>query len=166
MTTDRCHACGAAVTAGAPWCTLCYADLREPVLAPASAPAAPQPAARPTDAMAAQFASRRTEPPLTQTGLEPDPILDAPVHTATAVATAPPGWPCGGCGARMPLDADSCTQCGQPFLPKEATPSLVVPGVGDVAKLDRGQRIMLIAGGAVALILVFVAFAYAAGSLL
>ena len=32
----RCPACAAALRPGAPWCTLCYADLRTPIIKPAT----------------------------------------------------------------------------------------------------------------------------------
>lgn len=54
------------------------------------------------------------------------------------------GWPCGVCGARNPIDADSCLTCGTPFAmlmreetdrpevaPKDAVAwSLLFPGLG------------------------------------
>ena len=148
MTTDRCHACGAAVTPGAPWCTLCYADLREPAVAPAVA----EPAALP-----------------------PDPILDAPLAPVAApaaaaggvaVATAPRGWPCMACGAVMSLDEDACTQCGRPFLPSEATPSLNLPVVGNVGRLDKTQRVVLMVVGVVLVTLACVVLAFLFGNVL
>ena len=155
MTTDRCPACGAAVTAGAPWCTLCYADLRVPV---ASVPA---PAAVVEPAAVAEPHVLAPEPAL----LAPDPTLDAPVEQAAPVVRQKlEGWPCLSCGAVVPLADDVCSHCGHPFLPAEAGPSLRVPGVGDVAQLDKTQRTMLIIGGCVALTFVFVVLAYLVGS--
>jgi ribosomal protein L40E len=105
-----CPACGAALRPGAPWCTLCYADLR-----PAPGPG---PSAAP-----------------------PDP---AP--------TAGPAWPCGTCGAANPLDLDTCGACGSGFLSalrEQEGPLLELPGVGDLTRLGRPQRLAL--AGAAAL---------------
>jgi hypothetical protein len=156
VTTDRCPACSAAVTAGAPWCTLCYADLRVPV------------ASVPAPAEAAQAAEAAADPVALvpdPVALVPDAILDAPVQQAPPVARQKiDGWPCLGCGSVVPLADDACSNCGQPFLPAEAGPSLRVPGVGDVAKLEKPQRLMLIIGGSLALMALFFLVAFIAGS--
>jgi hypothetical protein len=97
--------------------------------------------------------------------LAPDPILDAPVaQAASVVRQKVDGWPCLGCGAMVPLADDLCSHCGRPFLPAEAGPSLRVPVVGDVAQLDKTQRVMLMIGGCLVLIVVFFVLAYLVGS--
>lgn len=173
MTSDRCPACGAAVTPGAPWCTLCYQNLRpEPAADPASAPVA-QPVAEP--AIAASSRSGAISPQSPSHGLPPDPILDAPVMTAADAAailapSAPAAhavaapvaaavqratWPCHTCHAQVPIEDNACPHCGSSFLPSDATPSLVLPGVGDIVRMEKGGRALLMVGGAVGLMLVF-----------
>jgi hypothetical protein len=64
-----------------------------------------------------------------------------------------PGWPCSGCGGRNPVDVDLCGECGTPFLAGlRATdaPLLVLPGVGDLARLGRGQQYGLAAAAVLA----------------
>ena len=153
MTTDRCPACGAAVTAGAPWCTLCYADLR----VPETVPPTPRPG---YDAPLVQQL-----PPAHE--LPPHPILDAPVSQAPPVARTPlAAWPCLGCGAQVPLADNSCPHCGRPFLPAEELPSLALPVVGDVAQLDRAHKVVFVVGGATVVTALLVLFAFIAGSIL
>ena len=147
MTTDRCPACNAAVTAGAQWCTLCYTVLRQPEPVPAGVVAQPIATA--------------------EASLPPDPILDAPVLQAQPVARQrSEGWPCLTCGALVPLADDACTQCGQPFLPTDATPALALPGVGDLSRLDRGQKIVAMVVLALLVTGVLVGLAFVAGSVL
>ena len=157
MTTDRCPGCQAAVTPGAPWCTLCYADLRVPA---ATAPApAPQPAPEPALAVAPE--------PVAAVALAPDPILDAPVMKAAPVAGLPvAGWPCLGCGSQVPLSDDVCGGCGRPFLIPDTMPSLSVPGIGDLRGMDRGQKILLTAVIGIVVTALFSAVAWLVGSVL
>jgi hypothetical protein len=151
VTSDRCPACGAAVTAGAPWCTLCYADLRVPELVPVPVSA---PVTVPASAPALLV-------------LEPDPILDAPVAKAAPVARQPAaGWPCLGCGAQVPLADNACPHCGRPFLPAEEMPSLALPGVGDLSRMDRAQKITVIVVGSTVVTALLIALAFVAGSIL
>ena len=120
---DRCPTCGAAVKAGDPWCTLCYADLRPPV-------AAPPP---------------RRDPLASPAGPPRDPL------TAPIEALSGPTWPCATCGAVNRMERDVCADCGSPFLSglRDADgPLLELPVVGDITRLGRGQRYAL-AGGVV-----------------
>jgi hypothetical protein len=174
VTTDRCPGCAAAVTPGAPWCTLCYADLRVP-----AATATPQPVVQP---MAEYAPSTAAIPQLTPAGppphalapdalapdaLAPDPILDAPVAKAAPIARVRlAGWPCLGCGSVVPMDDNVCTGCGRPFLPSDAAPSLALPVVGDIARMDRSQRIVVTIVAALLVMGLFVAVAFVAGSIL
>jgi len=145
VTTDRCPACNAAVPAGAEWCTLCYAVLRVPETVPAA----------------------RVAPLTVETPLPPDPILDAPVtHAAPVARQAAAGWPCLGCGALVPLADNACSQCGGPFLPTEGAPSLALPGVGDLSRMERGQKIVVMVVLALVVTGVLVALAFIAGSVL
>jgi hypothetical protein len=172
------------VTPGAPWCTLCYAELRpQPESAPAAAPVVAPAVAAPA--------------PVHE--LPPDPILDGPgpipvsavTYSAVAATLAPPqppvarepaavpqpepapaparesaGWPCLGCGAVMPLEENFCTQCGRAFLPTETLPSLSLPVVGNLGGLDKAQRVWLMVGGAVGLTVLFFLLALVLGSIL
>jgi ribosomal protein L40E len=63
-------------------------------------------------------------------------------------------WPCSSCGSRNPLATTICSTCGSKFLAAASEElSLVVPGVGDLGRMSRGQRIA-VAGGFLALVLV------------
>ena len=153
MTTDRCPGCAAAITPGAPWCTLCYADLRVPV------PAASIAEYGASSVDIAQF-------PAAPESLPPDPILDAPVDRAAPIARVQTaGWPCLGCGATVPMADDACPDCGRPFLPADDMPSLALPVVGDLVRLDRGQRIAVTAVVALLAVGLFVALAFIGGSI-
>ena len=158
MTTDRCPACNAAVPASAEWCTLCYAVLRapEPVSAHVSAPApGPVLPVSPVSPLAAQD-------PLFDEG-----FLDTPLSKAPPVAGAEAkGWPCLGCGALVLLADNACSQCGRPFLPSDEMPSLALPGVGDLSRMDRGQKFAVTAVLALLAMGVLVAIAFIAGSVL
>lgn len=147
MTTDRCPACSAAVTPGAPWCTLCYADLRPAPVAPV-APAL------------AELSLPAAESVVVST-LPPHPILDAPVHTRPVMAA--PGWPCRSCGTTVALAEDACPTCGTTFLEPDAGVSLHLPGVGDVTKLEKPQRVGLIIGGMAGMTVLFVVLAFLLG---
>lgn len=135
----RCPHCRAATRPGAPWCTLCHADLR-PVPAP---PAPVAGAVGPPPA----YASR----PVTAPAFDP---LTAPAHElglapAPAEPAGEPTWPCATCGASNPLTADACGACGAGFLAglREADgPLLELPVVGDLTRLSRAQRLMLALG--------------------
>jgi hypothetical protein len=136
----RCPSCRAAVRPGAPWCTLCHADLR-PAPEPQPEPARPALSVPPT----ASYAEPALDPltaPAVALGLPPSVPLGA-------------SWPCATCGASNALTESSCTACGAGFLAglKESeAPLLVVPGVGDVTQLSRAQRLGLAAGVVVAVL--------------
>ena len=121
----RCPHCRAAVRPGAPWCTLCHADLR---------PAPPAP--------------------------EPEPVLAAAPAPVAPAAAAPsrsgePVWPCATCGAANPFTLDACAACGAGFLSslrESEAPLLEIPGVGDLTRMSRGQRLGLAFGVVLAVI--------------
>ncbi|TAL20802.1 MAG: hypothetical protein EPN99_08795 [Frankiales bacterium] len=127
-TASRCPHCRASIRPGAPWCTLCHADLRP---APEPEPA-PAPVVRPVD-------------PLTA----PAALLGLP-----AQAGAEPTWPCTTCGAANPIAATACTACGAGFLAglRDEAPLLEIPGVGDLTKMSRAQRLGIAFGAVVAFI--------------
>lgn len=140
--TTACPSCGASLRPDAPWCTLCYADLR-----PKPAPAPPVTAAPATAAYSAPAGD-----PLTQ------PLLDflGPSVPAQPTPGAQPTWPCSRCEARNPFASSQCSVCGGDFLAavKDAdAPRLVLPLVGDLGAMSRGRRAGL-ALGLVALLLV------------
>jgi hypothetical protein len=139
--TTACPSCGAALRPDAPWCTLCYTDLRPKP--------APEPAATPTTAPPTAAYGIAASDPLTQ------PLLDFLPVTAAAPSSAPlptiigASWPCTACAAINPLAESLCSVCGQPFLAAmkvSEKPLLVLPGVGDFAALSRGQRAGLAVG--------------------
>ena len=124
----RCPHCRASVRPGAPWCTLCHADLRPPPPAPEPVVAVPAPA----------------------------PAVDPLTAPASALGLAsPPGtdptWPCTTCRVANPIAANACVACGAGFLSglrETEGPLLELPGVGDLTRMSRGQR-MLVAFGVV-----------------
>jgi hypothetical protein len=148
VTTARCPACGASVLDGAPWCTLCYADLRAPVPAPVADIAAQ---ASSTPSPAAPAPAPATTPLAGGVDLL-DPAMDAPVSVSAHVARGPVTWPCTGCGAGVALEHDSCPQCLTPFL-AGADPAAVVdiPLVGSLRPLTatKSSRVWLMIGGTV-----------------
>lgn len=134
MTVDRCPHCHAAVPAGAPWCTLCYADLRVPVpaAAPAEAAASPEPE------------------------LVPPPVAVAQAAPPVALGERPAGWPCQACGALAPFEAMACPECGAAFLPSDV--DVEVPWLGDPRRLSTTAKatIMIVGTMAVAAVLLLV----------
>ena len=122
----------------APWCTLCYADLRAPVVPP---PVVPPPVV-PAPVVAAP---------------EPD-ALPGPLDGPPAGALPPvgrPTWPCTVCGTANSLDLDICAGCGAGFMAaaRDDTPLLELPVVGDITRLGRGQRFALAGGVVLAIVL-------------
>lgn len=128
----RCPACAATLRPDAPWCTLCYADLRPP-----PAPPPPPPA-------------RLAPIPPAYADLDP---LTAPLDALTEKPVA--RWPCATCGAANDLTHSACAGCGAGFLAglREAEgPLLELPVVGDLGALSRAQRLGLAAGVVLAVI--------------
>ncbi len=124
-TATRCPHCRASVRPGAPWCTLCHADLR-----PAPAPVVMAPVTVPAPVAA------------------PRPA---------APAEGDPTWPCTTCGASNSLAHDACSACGAGFLAglrESEGPLLELPGVGDLTRLSRGQRMGVAFGVVLAVIAV------------
>jgi hypothetical protein len=180
VTTARCPACDAAVASDAPWCTLCFTDLRPaPVVqapvVPALAAAAPVMAAALLPAMVPAQPGRHAAAPAPHAAapaphaaapaphaaapaaLAPHPILDAPVATAADIKLAAPGWPCQACGEMVALDLTDCPNCGGGFLGGTVVDvSLRLPVVGDVAKMSPGGRAGVMAAGAGVIALVLV----------
>ncbi|HET6815596.1 MAG TPA: hypothetical protein VFH66_00010 [Mycobacteriales bacterium] len=177
MTTARCPACGAALADGAPWCTLCYTDLRAPAAAserPSAPEADPVAPARSGGRHAASSRARHaasTAPapaapapaapvPASVSGspvdlLDPltdpltDPRLDAPVTAARDAVRGPAAWPCLACGASVALEHDACPHCGTAFLASVADsgPVLDLPLVGPLRPASPGSRAWVMVGG-------------------
>ncbi len=135
----HCPHCRAGVRPGAPWCTLCHADLRPP--------AAPEPVP----------AQRLDVPPTAACSL---PALDPLTAPAAALGlptpkAAAPTWPCSTCSAVNPIAADTCSACGAGFLAglREAErPLLELPGLGDLTRMSRLQRLAVAFGLVLAVI--------------
>jgi hypothetical protein len=147
LTAVTCPACSAALRPGAPWCTLCYADLRPPE---------PQPEVQSEPEPETQQQPSPIDVVLTGTGWPGA----QPAGQPTAWSSAPPpvaqqatGWPCATCDAVNDLDLATCEGCGAPFLAALVAdaPALVLPGVGDVTRLSPPQRYALV--GAVVLVI-------------
>lgn len=126
-----CPQCGAALRPDAPWCTLCYADLR---------PKAREPEPEPVVVAA------------------PDPLTDPlPTLAPVAAPSSTPTWPCTACGATNAVERDTCAGCGLPFLAglRDAEgPLLELPVVGDLTKMSRAQRFGLAGGVVLAFVVV------------
>lgn len=45
-----------------------------------------------------------------------EPASSEPTSTPASLDHKTPCWPCRGCGAAVPLDADACPACATPFL--------------------------------------------------
>lgn len=133
----RCPSCAATVAPDAPWCSLCYADLRPFV--EAVAPPVPVPVAEPTPAVS---------PVVAPVALAvADPV--AP-EAAVAAATLPQGrgWPCHACGDTVPLDLSACATCGAAFLPAGGLPTLKLGGE-EISSPTARVAVMLVGGFAV-----------------
>jgi hypothetical protein len=170
VTTARCPACGASVALGAPWCTLCYADLRPaPKAAPAPVPEM-VPEMVPASASAAPLVDALgiiPPPPLPAAApLPPDPHLDAPITKAADIRLAPPGWPCRNCNVVVPMSEDNCPQCHTPFLVPEDVVEISLPVVGNVRRLDTKMRTILGLAGALGIMVVLLIVAFIAGAIL
>jgi len=130
-----CPACGAALRPDAPWCTLCFADLC-PAPGPAAA-RAPAPAADPASAAARAAVAVGTDD--ARAGTQP----------VAPVLGDGPSWPCSRCAAANGYERDTCRACGASFLAAvkdDEAPLLVLPGVGDLSRLGRPQRLLLALG--------------------
>ena len=140
----RCPSCAATLRAGAPWCTLCYADLRPPPPEP-PADVRPESPAPPAPATPLPAAHARPAPDL-------DP-LTAPLEALLGLPA--PTWPCATCGAANALTDSVCAACGAGFLAGlrgAEGPLLELPVVGDLGAMSRAQRLGLAAGVVLAVI--------------
>jgi hypothetical protein len=158
VTPARCPSCGAAVPDGAPWCSLCFADLRpaQPVVA----------SHRPVATVATPA------PPVPQSVAEPAVIRPnrpgrVPLDDPIAPPAQEPTWPCQACGDRSPISSDTCVHCGSAFLAgADALPSAVLPVVGDLQAMSRGSRLVLALVAALGTTVLFVLLAFVFGKVL
>ena len=124
----------------APWCTLCYADLRAPVPTVPTVPTGPT--FDPLTAPAAALGLRARDTAMTVSGQGADPT-----------------WPCAGCGAGNDFAAADCADCGEGFLAELRVsdgPLLELPVVGDFGALSRTQRLSAAVGVVLVVLVVFV----------
>ena len=144
--TAGCPSCGAMLRPDAPWCTLCYADLRPaPVVAPAPLPASAPVVIVPRASYGAPAVDPLTAALSTVVG---EPVGDA--------AADPVAWPCTACGYANSLERDTCLECGAGFLAavRDAQrPTLVLPVVGDLTRMSRPRRLGLAAAAVLLLLL-------------
>jgi RNA polymerase subunit RPABC4/transcription elongation factor Spt4 len=157
VTYVQCRDCGAAVPEDARWCTLCFADQREPAAVPTSDPVVVADVEVPDqaetllvgagdgllvagDAVSALVAAT-----------DPAEAAELPASVpAPAASTAPPRgasgevrWPCNSCDEHVPMSLDACPMCGSPFLSgAKETPSMEIPMVGDLGRMSRTQRLV------------------------
>jgi ribosomal protein L40E len=142
--TTACPSCGAALRPGAPWCTLCYTDLR-PKVEPEPVPVAAEPSLPVTAPVGAAFGIPAADP-LTQPLTDFLPVQPSEEAAPAVEPTSAATWPCTTCAAANPISEDSCSVCGQPFLAAMKVldkPLLVLPVVGDIGAMSRGGRIGL-----------------------
>lgn len=168
---DRCPSCSGATRPGAPWCTQCWTDLR---------PARPEPERSAADLLGPAVAGpgggdavvaadldalpvgrhARHAAPAGPSAEASDVLVAEPASAAAADAEAAAvTWPCTRCGVANRIDATACACCGAGFLDDLRSadgPSLVLPVVGDVGRLSKGQRYG-VAGVLVFLVLLVVA---------
>ena len=163
-TDSRCPRCGAHVRSDAPWCTLCYADLRP----------APPPAAISVSVPGGVSA------PAAEEGVpaELDP-LTAPLALVEAVAggshaggdaqlasapTKAVGWPCTRCETVVPFDDSECPACGSGFLDGASGDADFVQRIGGRG-ISTGTQVMIMAGGSIGLVALITALLFLAGAI-
>ena len=160
-TGPRCPSCSATVNLGAPWCTLCYADLR-----PAPAPTVAASLAVPPSASYGVPALDPLTAPAAELGLPTSTQIQATAPTARTAPTTTATWPCSTCGHGNDLSRAACASCGAGFLARlreDQEPLLVLPVVGDLSALSRGQRLGLAAGVVLAVLVLVMALGFLLG---
>jgi RNA polymerase subunit RPABC4/transcription elongation factor Spt4 len=160
VTYVQCRDCGAAVPEDARWCTLCFADQREPAAVPASEPAVAEHVAVPDvaetllvgagdgllvpgDAVSALIAATDTADELLNPAAAPAPAAPPVPAAPPTAASDEVRWPCNSCDEQVPMSLDMCPMCGSPFLSgAKETPSMEIPMVGDLGRMSRTQRLV------------------------
>ena len=159
----RCPRCGAHVRADAPWCTLCYADLR-PAPAPVAVVAAP--AATAAEELAALAYDPLTAPlALVEAGGHGHVSSGSLTETAESAASEKvTGWPCTRCGAVVSFDESACSSCGTEFLAGAAGEPDFVQRIA-AGGISTGKQVMIIAGGTVGLVALLLIVLLIAGAI-
>jgi hypothetical protein len=153
----------------AQWCSLCFADLREPVPVPVPVAVAANGAAAAASVNADALLGlpeRPAEPLasdlLTEGDDRPAEGGDAPIDGKGAVT-----WPCHRCGEQVEMSLDSCPSCGTGFLAgSTAVPSTRLPVVGDIGRMSRTQRLVVGFVIAVVVMIILVVLATIGGHIL
>jgi Double zinc ribbon len=127
---DRCPGCAAVVRPGAPWCTLCFTDLRP-------APAQPE---EPTQPLRPTIAGR--DPASASLALleRGDDDSDAPAVVA--------GWPCLRCGEQVGIDLEQCPVCGAGFMQLSSERDPLGLGRFGGSSIDKKTQFFIMVGGA------------------
>ncbi len=128
--TQRCAACGAALTAGAPWCSLCFTPTA----------AAPSPPSAPPGPVLPPPTTPPVAPPPTTPPVLPPPVAPA-LPTPVAPALPPPSTP--------PVTTDPDAWVALLAAEERRNRSSLLSGAP-----GRGRRTAIIIGGAVAVIAV------------
>lgn len=165
MTPDRCPSCGAAVPGGAPWCTLCFADLRP-------RPVEPEPVAEVVPQQ--QVALGAVREPAYAASVTPDPLTTPLAAVAPEAAaetagqdTVGPTWPCTSCGDAVAIALDTCPGCGTGFLAGlSGGLEITLPGVSDPRSLSNGAKWAIAGVGALAVTMVLLVLAVIVGAFL
>lgn len=143
----RCPSCAAALRPGAPWCSLCFADLRPAEPEPFTAPPTVEYGLVEPDPLAVRVAGLGW--PETHRGASTTPAVSTLPLPAAPATVAETRWPCTACETFTSLSETVCAGCGTGFLAglrESEGPLLELPGVGDLTVLSRGQRLGLAAG--------------------
>jgi hypothetical protein len=151
------------VRPGAPWCTLCYADLR-----PSSEPTAPElTAPEPADLEPAVYppaAAPAAQLPVTTRPFDPltAPIgaIEGPPPDSAAASVA--AWPCHRCGEQVPFDDGVCRSCGAVFLDGASEADPVLRRFGAVSPQAKA---VIMLGGSAAMAAIFLGLMYLLGAL-
>ena len=107
--------------------------------------------------------------------VDSSPEHDSPRQQQAVVEPSPAavprgdrGWPCTACGHDNRWEDPGCADCGQPFLSglTGQTPGLVLPGVGELSRLRRGQRVAVAAGVLLVGVVLLLLLSTVAGALL
>ena len=167
---SRCPRCAALIPPRAPWCTLCYADLRPPEEPAPAAVAAAAVASAPTEPVEVTVPAPRAGRHRSVAVVAPavGDLLVRPRRAAAEAGVGPAaataGWPCRACGEQVSLDRPACPACGTAFLDLGAeTATFELPLVGELLAMSRGRRAALGGGAAVALGLLLLVLATVLG---
>lgn len=158
---QRCPNCAALVRPGAPWCTLCYADLRP---APAQLDARPAtPALDPAlDPLTAPLALLERVAAHGSEVAGAAPVAEEPGVVAEEPESVPgASWPCRRCGVRVAFDELTCTSCGAPFLDAEANDD---PVLRRIRSVSTPAKAAIMIGGSVGLAGLFLGLMYVLGA--